>query len=393
MWLHVRIYAPIKMAACSTRSRRFLDDSSGLNDSEQKSQRFQRKSTWKVTQEANDGQKKCAGSKSKKGAKGGGKKIEDGVGDKIGEEVVEGIDGGIDERVGEVIDKGIGEGLGGGSDNGVGEGVGRSESAEAITCLCDCKVEKGEMVCCDVCEGWSHLRCMGMKEGGGLMEGKVFVCYFCLSKCLVSLRNEVGVLREELSLVKSELKETRDENERLKSELEREGTESSRMASEGEVTGDMTDGGVVTYNKVDEMVVSGEGEKPVRCQQSSGVEEKVRQNDKRESRAESSRKEPKKLSKWAPGVRKVWGTCKKESMNDIAKEVSKTVGNLSSNFMVGRHVDQQNGKNVWWFTVKAPEKTLLELDKKWNHKHWRWLRVQGGGNDFLGAGPVSRRHR
>ena len=30
----------------------------------------------------------------------------------------------------------------------------------------------------------------------------------------------IGVLREELSLVKSELKETRDENERLKSELE-----------------------------------------------------------------------------------------------------------------------------------------------------------------------------
>ena len=208
------------------------------------------------------------------------------------------------------------------------------------------------MVCCDVCEGWSHLRCMGMKEGVGLMDGKVFVCHFCLSKCLVSLRNEVGVLRKELSLVKSELKETRNENERLKSELEREGTESSRMASEGEVTGDMIDGGVVTCNKVDEMVVSGEGEKPVGCQQSSGVEEKVRQNDKRESRAESSRKEPKKLSKWAPGVRKVWGTRKKESMNEIAKEVSETVGNLSSNFMVGRHVDQQN---VWWFTVKAPE--------------------------------------
>ena len=193
----------------------------------------------------------------------------------------EGINGGLSEE--------IGEGLGGGIDSGVGEGVGRSESAAAITCLCDCKVEEGEMVCCDVCESWSHLRCTGMKEGVGLMEGKVFVCHFCLSKCLVSLRNEVGVLREELSLVKSELKETRDENERLKGELVREGTERSRLAYEGEVTGDMTDGGVVTCNKVDEIVVSGEGEKPVGCQQSSGVE-KVRQNDKGESRAESSRK-------------------------------------------------------------------------------------------------------
>ena len=86
----------------------------------------------------------------------------------------------------------------------------------------------------------------------------------------------------------------------------------------------------------------------------------------------------------------MWGTCKKESMNEIAKEVAKTAGKLSSNFLIGRHVDQQNGKNVWWFTVKAPEK---KLDKKWNHKHWRWQRLQGGGNDFLGAEPVSRRHR
>ena len=45
------------------------------------------------------------------------------------------------------------------------------------------------------------------------MEGKMFVCHF--SQCLVSLRNEVGVLRAVLSLVKSELKETKDENERL----------------------------------------------------------------------------------------------------------------------------------------------------------------------------------
>ena len=112
----------------------------------------------------------------------------------------------------------------------------------------------------------------------------------------MNLRNEVGVLREELRLVKSELTETRDENERLKGEVQRERTESSRMAYEGEVTGDVTEG-EVTHNKVDEIVVSDEGEKPVGCQQSSGVAEKVRQNDKGESNAKSSMKEPKKLTK------------------------------------------------------------------------------------------------
>ena len=86
------------------RAQRFSNDSSGLNDSEQKSQRSQSKLTQKVTQEADDGKRRCAGSKSKKGVKDGDKKIEDGVVDRIGEGVVEGIDGGVDERVGEGID-------------------------------------------------------------------------------------------------------------------------------------------------------------------------------------------------------------------------------------------------------------------------------------------------
>ena len=81
--------------AGSTRARRFSDDSSGLLHSEQKSQR---KSTRKVTQEADDGKKKCAGSKRVRRVP-VAVKIEDGVGDRIGEEVVEGIDGGADEKV------------------------------------------------------------------------------------------------------------------------------------------------------------------------------------------------------------------------------------------------------------------------------------------------------
>ena len=64
------------MAACNTRARRFSDDSSALNDSEQNSQRSQCKSTRKVNQEAYDGKKRCAGLKSKKGVTGGGKMVQ-----------------------------------------------------------------------------------------------------------------------------------------------------------------------------------------------------------------------------------------------------------------------------------------------------------------------------
>ena len=54
-------------------------------------------------------------------------------------------------------------------------------SDKAIRCLCAYREEKGEMVCCDACERWSHLSCVGMNEGVGVMEGKEFVCHLCVS--------------------------------------------------------------------------------------------------------------------------------------------------------------------------------------------------------------------
>ena len=198
-----------------------------------------------MTHEADDGKKRCAGSKSKKGVKGGGKKIEDGVGDRINEEVVEGIDGGVDERVGEGINGGLNEGIdvsqsrkGGKSGGAKGMEVlsgieievemsrqKEEASEEVIKCLCACRVEKGEIVCCDVCKSWSHLRCIGMKEGVEVMEGKRFMSYFCLSACLLALQREVGGLREELKAVKSDLKEASEESNRLKKQMEKERVE------------------------------------------------------------------------------------------------------------------------------------------------------------------------
>ena len=72
------------------------------------------------------------------------------------------------------------------------------------------------MVCCNVCKSWSQLRCIGMKEGVEVMEGKEFMCYFCLSACLLTSQKEVGGLREELKAVKSDLKEASEERNRLK---------------------------------------------------------------------------------------------------------------------------------------------------------------------------------
>ena len=96
-------------------------------------------------------------------------------------------------------------------------------------------------------------------------------------------------------------------------------------------------------------------------------------------------KEPKQTVKWVSGVRKLRGTRKTESCDNVAKEVIKAVGKMASRFSVGKQMGQLNGKNGWWFVVKAQEKNLLELDEKWKHKHWQWQRVQKGENDFRGG--------
>lgn len=50
---------------------------------------------------------------------------------------------------------------------------------ESIKCFCESEQEQGEMVCCEVCSGGFHLKCMGMKEGTNLLKGKVFICHLC----------------------------------------------------------------------------------------------------------------------------------------------------------------------------------------------------------------------
>ena len=65
-------------------------------------------------------------------------------------------------------------------------------------CFCQSKVEKGEMVCCDACSGWFHLKCMGMKVGAEAMKGKKFVIHFCISAVMQSMREEIIGLRREL---------------------------------------------------------------------------------------------------------------------------------------------------------------------------------------------------
>ena len=133
-----------------------------------------------------------------------------------------------------------------------------------VRCLCARSVERGDMVCCDVCGGWSHLSCIGVKAGVSLLEGKDFVCFFCLSTCLLILRKEVGGLREEMEEMKSEL--TREENEKLKSLVVQKGSEKLRVNEKEGPVDAWVEGELVTEDKVRKSQIT-DGENQTRCQQ------------------------------------------------------------------------------------------------------------------------------
>ena len=101
----------------------------------------------------------------------------------------------------------------------------------------------------------------------------------------------------------------------------------------------------------------------------------------------SKGKEAKRIIKWAFGVRNVWGTRKKDLCNEVAKEMDRAVGKMGFEFAVRKQAAELNGKNGWWFIVKAPERCLVVVDKKWKHRHRQWQKVQRGESNFQGWDP------
>ena len=141
------------------------------------------------------------------------------------------------------------------------------------------------------------------------------------------------------------------------------------------------------------LVSSGVSEMPTVCHLYPRAEESDRQRDRGKNCQISRQKEPSKAAKAASGEWKVWGTEKKVSCSEIAREMVRAVGKISSSFSVMKRIDQLNGKRRWWFIVKAPEKSLLEVDERWEHKHWQWQKLREKAGDFLGVDRVPSRHK
>ena len=84
-----------------------------------------------------------------------------------------------------------------------------------VRCFCNDKREMGEMVQCEVCAGWFHLKCLRIKEGVGMLDGRAFVCCFCLSAAVLELTKLVGELREEMTELRESVEVLCTENDVL----------------------------------------------------------------------------------------------------------------------------------------------------------------------------------
>ena len=244
-------------------------------------------------------------------------------------------------------------------DPGDDPGDGSGDDGE-VRCFCNVRKETGEMVQCEVCVGWFHLKCLRMKEGAGVLDGRAFVCCFCLSKKVLELSRFVGELQGEMSVLKRSVKELKRENDELTEKMmvveggwkkvERSGSlvevRGKPVSVNLPVTGERKDSG------------SRDGAKSKKLWQCGNR----RLGEVGQKKSDSgSRVGARNRHGEYVGVRKLWGTRKKVSVDDV-KERLKAKFDEAEKVEVIRVSKEGNDRSRWWFWLKGEEEVLGRLD-------------------------------
>ena len=218
-----------------------------------------------------------------------------------------------------------------------------------VRCFCNSQRETGEMVQCEVCAGWFHLECLRMKEGVGVLDGRAFVCCFCLSVKVLELTKLVGELRGEMIELRESVKVLSKENDDLVERV---------MVAEGEWKRvECRERAVEVKKKPVSAPRPGErkresGESMDRVVWQGGV-----------SRSGDSPLVSVKKNKQGEyvGVRKLWGTRKKVSVEEV-KERLREKFDEAEKVEVVRVCKEDSGRIRWWFWLKGEEDVLGRLD-------------------------------
>ena len=218
-----------------------------------------------------------------------------------------------------------------------------------VRCFCNSQRETGEMVQCEVCAGWFHLECLRMKEGVGVLDGRAFVCCFCLSVKVLELTKLVGELRGEMIELRESVKVLSKENDDLVERVMVAEGEWKRVDRRGRAV-DVRKKPVSTTRPGERKSESGESTDKV-VWQGGG------------SRSGDSPLVSVKKNKQGEyvGVRKLWGTRKKVSVEEV-KERLREKFDEAEKVEVVRVCKEDSGRIRWWFWLKGEEDVLGRLD-------------------------------
>ena len=218
-----------------------------------------------------------------------------------------------------------------------------------VRCFCNSQRETGEMVQCEVCAGWFHLECLRMKEGVGVLDGRAFVCCFCLSVKVLELTKLVGELRGEMIELRESVKVLSKENDDLVKRV---------MVAEGEWKRVDRRGRAVEVRKKP-VSTTRPGER--KSEPGESTDKVVWQGG--ESRSGDSPLVSVKKNKQGEyvGVRKLWGTRKKVSVEEV-KERLREKFDEAEKVEVVRVCKEDSGRIRWWFWLKGEEDVLGRLD-------------------------------
>ena len=188
-----------------------------------------------------------------------------------------------------------------------------------------------------------------MKEGFGVLDGRAFVCCFCLSVKVLELTKVVGELREEMTKLRESVEVLSRENDDLVERV---------ICAEGE------------WRKVERGGISVEARKkcgvatcPGETKDRSGEWAEKGMVRGGESGSGDSSSLPIKKNKHGEyvGVRKLWGTRKKVSVEDV-KERLREKFDEAEKVEVVRVCKEESGRTWWWFWLKGEEDVLGKLD-------------------------------
>ena len=264
-----------------------------------------------------------------------------------------------------------------------------------VRCFCNVRRETGEMVQCEVCAGWFHLKCLRMKEGVGVLNGRAFVCCFCLSMKVLELTRFVGELQGEMVVLKRSVKELKREKDELAErvmvveggwkKVERSGRREPEVREKPisvnrTAIGKRNDSEAKVGAKSKEMLQCG-NRRPEEVGQKKRAVSMVRSGGDNRKSEESFVK--KNRSGEYVGVRKLWGTRKKVSVEDV-KESLKAKFDEAEKVEVVRVIKEDSDRTRWWFWLKGEEEVLGRLDGTVIDEAWKVEKR----SPFLGVASV-----